>query len=448
MSTTNSSSQSSDCNTPDWGSITLSKEVISEQGNKIRLVDSDPDNKLDLFCYVRCVDNSDPKVKSCRGVVTLNDKVLYQTYGYTHEYTTESLETIKQTMDFDSNFVVQDAHEGSLLRVFCVNETWYVTTHRKLDAFRSKWASRQSFGAQFVESLVATYDNDTDFKEKIDSVSDEDIATTRVFTLRSSEHDKNPVLLKFLYTLDKSKCYCFLVRNTSENRIVCQSPETPILYHSGTFSESTSEFLGLGSDLGVPVPDTHSFSSWEEVCAYVDEKTDHETLQGLIVFNGRDHIKILNSNYKRYFEVRGNEPSIRYRYLQVRMNKEMTDSLYELYPRYTDQFQNYENMLYAFAKVIYDSYVKRFIKRQFVTLPKEEYTIMRACHAWHLEDRSKNRMNLRKVIEKMNEQPPTILNKMIRRKMQEAIEEKKKLSEGVSSKSQEVSESVPIDTSE
>ena len=73
---------------------------------------------------------------------------------------------------------------------------------------------------------------------------------------------------------------------------------------------------------------------------------------------------------------------------------------------------------------------------------------MRACHAWHLEDRSKNRMNLRKVIEKMNEQPPTILNKMIRRKMQEAIEEKKKLSEGVSSKSQEVSESVPIDTSE
>jgi hypothetical protein len=215
------------------------------------------------------------------------------------------------------------------------------------------------------------------------------------------------------------------------------------LYHSGTFSESTSEFLGLGSDLGVPVPDTHSFSSWEEVCAYVDEKTDHETLQGLIVFNGRDHIKILNSNYKRYFEVRGNEPSIRYRYLQVRMNKEMTDSLYELYPRYTDQFQNYENMLYAFAKVIYDSYVKRFIKRQFVTLPKEEYTIMRACHSWHLEDRAKNRMSLRKVIEKMNEQPPTILNKMIRRKTQEAIEEKKK-----EASKQDDGESVPMETSE
>ena len=48
----------------------------------------------------------------------------------------------------------------------------------------------------------------------------------------------------------------------------------------------------------------------------------------------------------------------------------------------------------------------------------------------------------------MNEQPPTILNKMIRRKMQEAIEEKKKLAEGVSSKSQETGESAPMDTSE
>ena len=113
MSTTNSSSQSSECNTSNWRSTPLSKEVITEQGNKIRLVDSDPNNNLDLFCYVRCVDNSDPKVKSCRGVVTSKDKVICQTYGYTHEYTSDNIETIKQTMEFDSNFVVQDAHEGS-----------------------------------------------------------------------------------------------------------------------------------------------------------------------------------------------------------------------------------------------------------------------------------------------------------------------------------------------
>lgn len=446
MSTTTSSSQSSDCNTSSWRCITLSKEAISDQGNKIRLVDSDPDNKLDLFCYVRCVDNSDAKVKSCRGVITANDKVLCQTYGYTHEYTTDNVDAIKNSMDFDSNFVAQDAHEGSLLRAFCVNDTWYITTHRKLDAFRSKWASRQSFGAQFVESLVSTYENDESFKKKLDSISDEDATNVRVFTLRSSEHDKNPVLLKFLHTLDKTKCYCFLVRNTSENRIVCQSPEKPMLYHSGTFAMETSEFLGLGSDLGVPVPQTHSFTSWDEVCKYVDEETNYENLQGLIVFNGRDHIKVLNSDYKRYFDARGNEPSIRYRYLQVRLDTKQTDMLYELYPRYTDHFESYENTLYGFAKTIYDAYVKRFIKRQFVTLPKEEYTIMRACHAWHLEDRGKNRMNLRKVIEKMNAQPPTILNKMIRRKMQEAIEEKKK--EGKSQEEVSGESATPMDTSE
>ena len=52
-------------------------------------------------------------------------------------------------------------------------------------------------------------------------------------------------------------------------------------------------------------------------------------------------------------------------------------------------------------------------------------------------------MSLRKVIEKMNEQPPTILNKMIRRKTQEAIEEKKK-----EASKQDDGESVPMETSE
>ena len=443
MSTTNSI-QSSDCETSNWRCIMLSKEAISEQGNKVRLVDSDPDNKLDLYCYVRCQDNSDNKVKSCRGIVTVEDKVICQTYGYTHEYTSDNIDYLKTTCPYKESLIVQDAQEGSLLRVFFVNNRWYVSTHRKLDAFRSKWASRQSFGAQFVDSLVSCYENIPDFKEKIDSVTSSDI---KVFTLRSSEYDQNPILHKFLNTLDKSKCYCFLVRNTSENRIVCQSPPKPTLYHSGTFSMNDGSYFTLESDLKLPVAQTHSFNNWKELCEYADN-INHDELQGLIVFDGKDHMKILNKTYKRYFEVRGNEPSVRYRYLQVRKDKELTDALYELYPKYTDQFENYENLLYGFAKDIYDAYVKRFIKKNYVTLPREEYQIMRACHSWHLEDRVKNRMNLRKVIEKLNEQPPTNLNKMIRRKLQEANEnsEKQEKEANENSEKQEPETSDVMDT--
>jgi hypothetical protein len=106
------------------------------------------------------------------------------------------------------------------------------------------------------------------------------------------------------------------------------------------------------------------------------------------------------------------------------MDKTMTDDLYSLYPTETETFEEYENILYTVAKNIYSSYVSRFIKKQYVTLPKEEFQIMRECHSWHLADREKNRMSLRKVISIMNTQQPTNLNKMIRHVIQERTEAK------------------------
>ena len=78
-------------------------------------------------------------------------------------------------------------------------------------------------------------------------------------------------------------------------------------------------------------------------------------------------------------------------------------------------------------------------------MPREEYQVMRACHSWHLEDRAKNRISLRKVIEKMNEQIPTNLNKMIRHCMQENMEkphrpQRRERSQSTSSTSNETSE--------
>ena len=55
---------------------------------------------------------------------------------------------------------------------------------------------------------------------------------------------------------------------------------------------------------------------------------------------------ILSPAYQEFFHVRGNEPSIKFRYLQVRMNKSQCDMLSYLYPKYTESFGEYENILY------------------------------------------------------------------------------------------------------
>ena len=122
----------------------------------------------------------------------------------------------------------------------------------------------------------------------------------------------------------------------------------------------------------------------------------------------------MNTDYLELFNARGNEPSIKFRYLQIRMDEKQTNMLYFLYPRFADTFDEYENTLYEIAQQINSNYIKRFIKKKYVTVPKEEYTVMKACHSWHLEDRERNRISLRKVIELLNEQTPTSLNHMIR----------------------------------
>ncbi len=36
---------------------------------------------------------------------------------------------------------LQKTIEGTLIRIFYFNDKWIITTHRKLDAFKSKWGS-------------------------------------------------------------------------------------------------------------------------------------------------------------------------------------------------------------------------------------------------------------------------------------------------------------------
>ena len=118
--------------------------------------------------------------------------------------------------------------------------------------------------------------------------------------------------------------------------------------------------------------------------------------------------------------VRGNEPSIKFRYLQIRGDYDMTTKLVELYPEHNQCFKLYENALAHVAQFILNAYIKRFIEHQWIVVPQEEYKVMQICHSWHLQNKSENIIHYRKVVDVLNDQPATKLNKMIRRCIQES----------------------------
>lgn len=371
----------------------FTRSAIEDLGNRIRISDRDEDNDLDLFCYVRCSPEDNDIIKRCRGVVFHGNDIILNAFPYTVEYTYDDNIQIQENIQHvfnDCSFY--DSHEGALIRMFNFSGRWYTSTHRKLNAFRSKWASKESFGTSFKKALEAEIENNESLRNSI-PVSDEGL------------------LERFQSILDTKKQYMFLVSHNKENRVVCDIPTRPTLLHVGTFVDGK---LVMTENIHIPYPTKHNFSNVDQLINYV-KTVNIRNLQGVIVFTPNNkQYKILHKDYKELFNARGNEPSIKYRYLQVRMDSLMLDMLYHLYPEMAETFDEYENNLYEIAKIIYNSYIQRFIKKKWVTLSTEEFNIIRECHYWHEKDRKQNRISLEKVIEIMNKQTPTNLNKMIR----------------------------------
>ena len=374
----------------------LTRTKIEALGNKVRISDSDTEAGLDLFCYLGLSPSDEGDIVNCRGVVLHGEDIVLHAYPHQTELRASDIDSVREALGEDlTNYRFFDSHEGALIRVFNHSGKWYTSTHRKLDAFRSKWACRESFGTIFKKALSVL------MNQELEGVLD-----------------------RFYETLDTTKQYYFIVSNTDDNRIVCLAPTTPEIFHVGTMSDGV---FSLDEDVGVPKSASRTFSSISDLCGCVED-LDARYLQGVIGFNTEKGVnyKIQSSDYVDLADARGNEPSIRFRYLQVRMNEDMRRKLSYLYPKHGEVIDRLENSIYEIAKSIYRSYVQRYIKKRFVSVPKEEFAVIRSCHSWHEENRQSNRITLNKVIEVMNEQSATALNQMVRRYDQDLLKQNEK----------------------
>ena len=386
-----------------------SREFVESHFSKeIKRVDEDGD--LSLYCYINSDKDSPDYVKHCRGLVYDNDKLVVKTYSYSEEYVagTDDETIWKRLEEFDPNeCVVFDSYEGFLIRVFFLQNKWYISTHRKLDAYKSKWSSRMSYGEIFEHSINAEWEKNEAFQERIQNVE--------------GMGDDTTVLERLLSSLDKTMCYTFLTMNTEENRIVCSPPATPTVYHVGTFpvGKTLPSEYSANLDMSIDIPYPSRVHHRAELIDYV-KNINTRNQQGVIVFlpNG-EQFKIFHKDYRYLYDIRGNEQSIKFRYLQLRMDTDKRNALVELYPSSQEVMDTYENTIYRIAKHLKNIYIQRYIHKDVSTLPPHEFRFVSLCHKWHRDDREKNRISLEKVIELLNDQPPTFLNKFIREFLQE-----------------------------
>ncbi len=331
-----------------------------------------------------------------RGYITNHqDELVCPSFGHTEEILSSDEEKLGK-LDVNS-YEWFYSSEGTLCRIYWYSGRWYISTHKKLSAFDSRWSCKFSFGEIFIHCLESL------FPEQKENVFD-----------------------WFCEHLNKNEVYYFLLRCNSQNRIICNVNnirDTDRCIYIGRLSDQKYSLNDGNHDIdllghffcapSVKVDATTILSKIENIDPFV--------YQGLIGFRLMENstkthvIKLLNSEYKKWMNIRGNNPNLRFRYLEIRQSPEMVEKLYKLYPKYSEMFDDFEEILFKLARKIYTAYIERYIKNKYITLPKEEYLLLKKCHDWFLQDKLNNKIFTRKVLEFLNSEPPLHLYKMIKR---------------------------------
>ena len=302
-----------------------------------------------------------------RGVIVneATGEIVCQSYPFTPEILVDDVVTALPI--FSEDMVLYPSCEGTVIRLF-YDGMWRISTHRKIDADGSGW-SGPTFGSMFRELF-----------EDFDALD-----TNLCYTLLMS-HNKN----RLIYTVPEPQLLLVTVYNRSEQRFLSSAELRDLPEYGWKYPVQIDGVL-TGEDLQRLVndhPPTFAFT-------------------GVIVLDDPTNPKPRKFVSQRYLDLRtarGNEPSLRDRYIQVRGTNE-ADILREWYTDDAHVFENVEREFDHLVFRLHRMYLNRYIGKNFSQLPKEEFVTLQRCHTWHCENRQENIVTLEKVQEFLNTTP-------------------------------------------
>jgi hypothetical protein len=372
--------------------------------DNIRL--TDVCDKYRVYHYSSCDEQSDPKVKHTRGTIRCDNGIVCSTFGYTPEYVADPQDTVLlNKLAGLPNKSYYLSEEGTLIRVWFHGHAWHFSSHKKCDAFHSRWGSRKSHGEMFVEALTWYVNNR--LKDKL------------------PVEDPDHLLDAYLATLNQERVYTFIVRTNQDNRIVCNPLDHPMLYFAGEFNDLWVLLEENTSMIERPIEITMTMTIAEESPNYLVDllntvnSLDPYKAQGVTIYYNAGNldfgcVKLVSSKYQALADLRGNCPSILFRYLQVRNDDTSVAGLLELYPEYYSYIAGYEMLLNVAAEEIYNGYVARFIQRKYIVLPQEIWFAVKDLHDLFFQDPIANKISSKLIASYIKGLSAVKLNKMIR----------------------------------
>lgn len=233
--------------------------------------------------------------------------------------------------------------------------------------------------------------------------------------------------------LDKDLCYIF-VMNHPDNRIVtkCDIPSLYLVKVYKIFNKEDDTFevqvLNDISYMKTIIENTllkypndiinNSKFTVDNTISYdnIDNaiKTYDFTIMGIVIYNKTSDIrtKIRNQKYEYVRKLRGNQPKLDYRYLELKKNKTISRYL-QYFPEHKDNFDEFWEKTKEFTNDLYTYYVDTHIKKteKMENIPKEFRSHLYNLHQYYLNDLRPNKYTLQRqhVISYVNNLPEAML---------------------------------------
>lgn len=350
-----------------------------------RVAKCDELDGLELFCYTDCDGETDARVQRVRGVVFEGDRVVFQ--ACTWIPTRDAID--QETLDRAD---VHELHEGTTIRVFFHGGKWYVSTHRHLNAFESTWATATSFGELFKQGVEWLFCHDPVFSERIgaDKVSDAFDA--------------------FLGSLNEELQYVYTVKPHDANAIEYTPPrDHPQVFHLYTVERGTTTRVD-GCSGGVPTIHEASVPTVEDVRAYLE--SPDASSDGLFFEHPDGAFKMYKLDYANIKHLRGNQPDLLYRYLELRMNAGERMKFMYFFNDFAKRAEEIENVLYDVAVYLSYAYKNKYIEKQRVFVkPRAAFNVLRKVFDRHPPEKP---LPVETFIDALNAQPPAVLATLLK----------------------------------
>lgn len=363
--------------------------IPEECKDLIRVLDAN-DQGLKLLHYI---DDSDFRVHHVRGIIVATEekppKIVCKSFPFTPEivFNDESKFMIKNLIETKEVGTVacQTAPEGTLIRVFNYRNKWYMSTHKKINGSQSRWDS-PTFG--FL------------FSEIIGDVSLDDVLDKKFCYVFLMCHPNHVLVCKN----EKMCLYCvaaYLIdENMREVLRVGRSPSAAALGGGCDNSVSLCDWYPINDGDGyaiethtmikhprIEVPRTNDFDigySFEDFER--DVKTQDPNLFSgfLLRFKDGTACKITNEKYEYMRKLRGNEPNVFIRYIELRNMvkkgskdiQQQLDDFVAMFPIKKPGFDRLNNQLNRVIDLMYFDFEYRYVNGNYLMLFQKEFFLL------------------------------------------------------------------------